>query len=184
MLPFWKTLTFWISACSWFIVVGGHYTGVVPSPYGLVLGNVVVLVYAVMRCLQKRQAGQPWKGILFTSEFVGTSATMLANLLDALREIPSLPPRVLVGITAASGLLVTILHHLSGASALGEKPSLKLEPLKPERYFRDGLFPPCYKQSLAEHGAPASASSEAVTEPVRAEDIIATTPSLTNTKKE
>ena len=118
MLPFWKTLTFWISACSWLAALGGHYVGAIPSPYGLVLGNVVVLVYATMRCLQKRQAGLAWKSILATSEFLGTSVTMILNLLDAVSQIPSLPPKVLVGITAASGLLVTVLHHLSGSKSL------------------------------------------------------------------
>jgi len=187
MMPFWKTLTFWISACSWFIVLGGHYVGVIPSPYGLVLGNVVVLIYGIMRCLQKRQAGTPWKGILFTSEFVGTSATMLVNLLDALKEIPALPPKILVALAAASGLLVTILHQLSvsgvvgavGTSAAGTSaagtvgtagaiPAIKLGPLAPES------------------GAPVRSQPEAITEPVRSEDIVATTPDLVNpkTKKE
>ena len=180
MLPFWKTTTFWISACSWFVAVGGHYSGAVPSPYGLVLGNVVVLVYALMRCLQKRKAGMPWKGILFTSEFVGTSATMMLNLLDALKEIPALPPKILVGITAASGLLVTVLHHLSGTDV----PQGSFSVFPHERKFGDVLSPPCYKKPLAELGAPTAASSEAVTEPVLAEDIIATTPDLINQKKE
>jgi hypothetical protein len=114
MLPFWKTLTFWISACSWLAVLGGHYSGVIPSPYGLVLGNVAVLVYALMRCLQKRQAGLAWKSILATSEFVGTALTMTANLLDSVSQIPSLPPKVLVVITGASGLIITILNRLAG----------------------------------------------------------------------
>ena len=117
MLPFWKTLTFWISAGSWLTVLGGHYAGTIPSPYGLVLGNVVVLAYATTRCLQKRQAGLAWKSILATSEFAGTTLTMVANLLDALAQIPSLPPKILVVITGASGFILTVLHHLSGSKS-------------------------------------------------------------------
>jgi len=200
MTPFWKTLTFWISACSWFVVLGGHYAGVIPSPYGLVLSNVVVLIYGLMRCLQKRQAGTPWKGILFTSEFVGTSATMVANLLDAAREIPSLPPKLLVGLAAASGLLVTILHQLSVSGTVGAGfplPAVKRDLLAPqnlgglitngdpvvlcaERLSGDGLFPSGHKQT--ESGAPLQSQPEVVTEPVRPEDIVATTPDFINPK--
>ena len=119
MKPFWRTRLFWISVCSWIVTMGGHYAGVVPTPYGLVLANIVVIVYATFRCLQKRQAGIPWQGILFTSEFIGTIITMLINLLEALSQIPAMPPKVLVGITAAIGFLATTLHHLSGSKASG-----------------------------------------------------------------
>jgi len=60
---------------------------------------------------------KPWKSILATSEFFATFLTMIANLLDAVSQIPSLPPKVLVGITGISGLLVTVLHHLAGGRA-------------------------------------------------------------------
>ena len=119
MKPFWRTRLFWISVCSWIVTMGGHYVGVVPSPYGLVLANAVTIVYATLRCLQKRQAGVPWQGILFTSEFVGTTITMLINLLEALSQIPAMPPKILVGVTALIGFLATVLHHLSGSKASG-----------------------------------------------------------------
>jgi hypothetical protein len=114
MLVFYRTKTFWIAVCSWLVLMGGHYAAVVPAPYGLVLGNAVALVYGAMRCLQKRQAGIPWKGILFTSEFAITSATVLMNFLDSLAAIPSMPPKALAGISAAVVALSSLLHTLSG----------------------------------------------------------------------
>jgi len=140
MLPFWKTLTFWISDCSWFTVLGGHYIGAIPSPYGLVLGNVVVLVYATMRCLQKRQAGLAWKSILATSELFATFLTMVANLLDAVSQIPSLPPRVLVGITGASSLVVVVLHHLAGGKAPDSPSGIPIIPAS-EAVTLDDVLP-------------------------------------------
>lgn len=120
-LPFWKTFTFWISLCAWFVTVGGHYASVIPDPYGIIAANVVALVYAILRCLTKRKEGLPWKGILSTSEFTVTSATVAFNLVDSLAQIPAMPPKVLVGLSALSGLLVTVLHHLSGGNSFESK---------------------------------------------------------------
>jgi hypothetical protein len=114
--PFWKTPAFWISVCAWLVLVGGHYAGKIPAPWGVVAANAVAAAYAVLRCLAKRREGLPWKGILATSEFAVTSATVLLNLLDSLAQVPSMPPKVLVTISAAAGFLATVLHHLSGTS--------------------------------------------------------------------
>ena len=116
MAPFWKTYTFWISVCAWLVSMGGQYAEVIPSPYGLVAGNAVAIVYAVMRCLQKRQAGIPWKGIFFTSEFVVTSLTVASNLLESIKQIPALPPRLLGLASFAIVGIAAILHTLSGAT--------------------------------------------------------------------
>jgi len=180
--PFWKTTTFWISACAWFTVVGGNYAGALPSPYGLVLGNVVVLAYAALRCLTKRRAGQLWKGILLTSEFLGTLVTMLVNLLDSLRQVPSLPPRVLVALTGASGLLVVIMHQLSGGGSPAAPSALFPVPGFPTRGAGglQDLSRLLRGSPLPEPGAPVAGSAEAVTEPVRAEDLVAVTPDLVN----
>ena len=123
IVPFWKTLTFWISLCAWFVTVGGHYVGVIPDPYGIIAANVVALIYAILRCLVKRKEGLPWKGILGTSEFMVTSGTVALNLINALAQVPSMPPKVLVSLSAASGLLVTALHHLSGSNSFESKVS-------------------------------------------------------------
>jgi len=122
MKPFWKTYTFWISICAWLISMGGQYAEVIPSPYGLIVGNTVAVVYAVMRCLQKRQAGIPWKGIFFTSEFVGTGATVLINLLESLKNIPALSPKVLAIISVSIVGLGSLLHTFGGT-----KPAPALE---------------------------------------------------------
>ena len=120
-IPFWKTFTFWISLGAWFVTVGGHYASVIPDPYGVIAANVVALVYAILRCLTKRKEGLPWKGILSTSEFTVTSATVAFNLVNSLAQIPAMPPKVLVGLSALSGLLVTVLHHLSGGNSFESK---------------------------------------------------------------
>ena len=140
MKPFWKTYTFWISVCAWLISMGGQYTDEIPSPYGLVAANVVALVYAVMRCLQKRQAGIPWKGIFYTSEFLGTGATVLINLLESLKNIPALSPKVLAFISVTIVGLGSLLHTFSGAKGGGGVPVLpaseaitKVEPKIPEQ---------------------------------------------------
>jgi hypothetical protein len=114
MKSFWKTYTFWISVCAWLVSMGGQYSEAIPSPYGLVAANVVALVYAVMRCLQKRQAGIPWKGIFFTSEFLGTGATVLINLLESLKNIPALSPKILASISVTIVGLGSLLHTLGG----------------------------------------------------------------------
>lgn len=120
MTPFWKTLTFWISACSWFVVIGGHYVGAIPAPYGLVASNFIAVIYAVLRCLQKRQAGIPWKAILFTSEFAVTTLTVLVDQLESIKQIPSLPPKVLGIVSGGIAGLLFLLHALAGGrSPLG-----------------------------------------------------------------
>lgn len=152
MVPFWKTLTFWISACAWFVAMGGHYAGEIPDPYGVVAANVVAIVYAVLRCLVKRKEGLPWKGILATSEFAGTSATVLLNLLDSLAQVPSMPPKILVGISAAAGFLVTALHHLSGSnsfeSAVTNEELAKLVGVSDEK-IRQSADPSIYQERSA-----------------------------------
>ena len=156
MAPFWKTYTFWISACAWLVSMGGQYAELVPSPYGLVAGNAVAIVYAVMRCLQKRSAGIPWKGILFTSEFLVTGATVLINFLESLKNIPSLSPRVLAVVSASVVGLGSLLHTLGGS---------KLPP------------PPTFSAALRSIGegegsaVVASPASEAVTKVDKAEDV-------------
>jgi hypothetical protein len=117
--PFWKTLTFWISAITWLGLVGGHYAGLTPPPYGLVCANVVAVLYAVLRCLQKRKLGIAWKSIFFTSEFSVTTCTVLVNLLESLTELPVVSPRVLVIISTAISGLLWVLHNLNGST----KPS-------------------------------------------------------------
>ena len=126
MQAFYRTWTFWIAACSWLALVGGHYATVLPAPYGLVLANAVAIVYAATRCLQKRQAGVPWKGIFFTSEFAVTSATVVMNFLDAVSKIPALPPKALGAISGAIVTLGALLHTLSGTR---REPTAGLKPL-------------------------------------------------------
>lgn len=113
MATFFHTWTFWIALCSWAALIGGHYAAVVPPPYGLVLANVVAMVYATMRCLQKRKAGVPWKGILMTSEFAFTAVTVLMNFFESLTKIPSLPPHTLASISGVVVALGALLHTLS-----------------------------------------------------------------------
>jgi len=162
MAPFWNTYTFWSSACALLVSMGGQYAELVPSPYGLVAGNAVAIVYAVMRCLQKRSAGIPWKGILFTSEFLVTGATVLINFLESLKNIPSLSPRVLAIVSASIVGLGSLLHTLGGAktspgaSGGGGLPYTK-EDLR--RLMGDGS------------AVVASPASEAVTKVDRAEDV-------------
>lgn len=114
MKSFWKTYTFWISLGTWLVSMGGQYAEVIPSPYGLVVGNAVALVYAAMRCLQKRQAGIPWKGIFFTSEFLVTGATVLINFLESLKNLPAMSPRALALVSAAIVGLGSLLHTFGG----------------------------------------------------------------------
>lgn len=116
MTPFWKTYTFWIAVCLWLATVGGHYANVIPAPYGLVVANAVAIIYAVVRCLQKRVIGIPWKGIFFTSEFIVSALTVIINFLESLTKIPALSPGVLGGISTSTVLLVSLLHSLSGRS--------------------------------------------------------------------
>jgi len=111
---YFRTWTFWIAVCTWLIFMGGHYAAIVPPPYGLVLANAVALVYGILRCLQKRKAGIPWKGILFTSEFVVTSVTVLMNFLESLTALPAMPPKVLAVLSASIVALGSLLHTLSG----------------------------------------------------------------------
>ncbi|MGD0094832.1 MAG: lysylphosphatidylglycerol synthase domain-containing protein [Planctomycetota bacterium] len=80
---------------------------------GYVLANVVAMVYATMRCLQKRKAGVPWKGILMTSEFAFTAVTVLMNFFESLTKIPSLPPHTLASISGVVVALGALLHTLS-----------------------------------------------------------------------
>jgi hypothetical protein len=115
MTAFFRTWTFWIAVCTWLILVGGHYAAIVPHPYGLVLANGVAIVYGVLRTIRKRQAGIPWKGVLFTSEFSVTAATVLMNFLESLSKIPSLSPKVLAGISASVVALGSLLHTLSSS---------------------------------------------------------------------
>jgi hypothetical protein len=116
MTAFFRTWTFWIAVCTWLVLMAGHYATIVPPPYGLVLANLVALVYGTLRCLQKRQAGLPWKGILFTSEFGVTSATVLMNLLESLTKLPSLPPKALAVISGGVVALGSLLHTLSSTN--------------------------------------------------------------------
>lgn len=113
MIAFFRTWTFWIAVCTWLVLMGGHYATILPPPYGLVLANAVALVYGVLRCLQKRRAGIPWKGILFTSEFGVTAATVGMNFLESLSKLPSLPPKALAGISGGVMVLGSLLHTLS-----------------------------------------------------------------------
>jgi hypothetical protein len=115
MKAFFRSWTFWIAICAWFVFMGGHYATVVPAPYGLVLANGVAIVYAVMRCLTKRREGIPWKGIVLTSEFGVTAATVLMNFLEAVSKIPALSPKVLAAISAAIVGLGSVLHTLSSS---------------------------------------------------------------------
>ena len=120
MRPFWKTLTFWISASTWIALVGGHYAGLTPPPYGLVLANAVAVVYAVLRCLQKRKVGVPWKSIFFTSELAVAACTVLVNLLESLTALPVMMPRLLVLVSSAISGLLIILHNLNGSVKPGQ----------------------------------------------------------------
>lgn len=169
IVPFWKTLTFWISLGVWFVALGGHYVGEIPAPYGIVAANVVALVYAVLRCLVKRKNGLPWKGILTTSEFAVTSATVFLNLLDSLAQVPAMPPKVLVGISAAAGFMATVLHHLSGTAtlAIGIDPSAKISNEEIKKLLKmekvDGDVTPT--------GTPKALASEAVTAVERPESL-------------
>jgi hypothetical protein len=110
--------------------MGGHYAAVLPPPYGLILANAVALIYGLLRCLQKRQAGTPWKGILFTSELWVTSATVVMNLLEALSKLPSLSPKALAvisgGVVALGSLLRALLNpqkNIPPADAIMERLS-------------------------------------------------------------
>jgi hypothetical protein len=136
MKPFWKTLTFWISAVAWLAFVGGHYAGLTPPPYGLVFANAVAVLYAALRCLQKRKQGISWKSIFATSEFVGTACTVLVNLLESLTKLPVMSPKILGILSAAISGLLWILHTLNGS-------------VKPSQF-----------------GVPYEASIEAVTKPI------------------
>lgn len=120
MKPFWKTLTFWISAIAWLALMGGHYAGMTPPPYGLVLANGVAVLYAVLRCLQKRKIGITWKSIFLTSEFAGTTCTVLVNLFESLMKLPVLSPKLLGALSAAISGLLWILHILNGAVKPGQ----------------------------------------------------------------
>jgi hypothetical protein len=120
MKPFWKTLTFWISILTWLVLIGGHYAGLTPPPYGLVLANVVAVVYAGLRCLQKRKAGISWKSIFFTSEFGITASTVLVNLLESLTTLPVMTPKLLGVVSAAISVLLFILHNLNGSVKPGQ----------------------------------------------------------------
>jgi hypothetical protein len=140
MTPFWKTLTFWISACSWIVVMGGHYVGTIPAPYGLVVSNAIAVVYTVLRCLQKRQAGIPWKAIVYTSEFAVTALTVLVNQLDAIKQIPSLPPNVLAIVSGGIAGLMFFLHALAGQGANKARPRIDAGPdiLERAKYLPSG----------------------------------------------
>jgi hypothetical protein len=127
MKTFFRSWTFWIAVCTWLVAMGGHYAALVPAPYGLVLANGVAIVYAVLRCLTKRKAGIPWKGILLTSEFGVTAATVLMNFLEALSKIPTMSPKALAGISAAILGLGSVLHTLSSV-----KPTSPDSPKKSE----------------------------------------------------
>jgi len=116
MTPFWKTYTFWAAVGLWLATLGGHYADVIPSPYGLVVANAVAIIYAVVRCMQKRAWGISWKGIFFTSEFIVSALTVIVNFLESLSQIPALSPGVLAGISTTTVLLVSLLHSLSGKS--------------------------------------------------------------------
>jgi hypothetical protein len=120
MKPFWKTLTFWISASTWLVLVGGHYAGITPPPYGLVLANVVAVIYATLRCLQKRNTGIPWKSIFLTSEFSGTACTVLVNLLESLMKLPVMSSRALAIISGIISGLLWILHSINGSVKPGQ----------------------------------------------------------------
>jgi hypothetical protein len=144
MKPFWKTYTFWISVCAWLISMGGQYSEAIPSPYGLVAANLVAVVYATMRCLQKRQAGIPWKGIFFTSEFIGSSATVLANFFESLKNLPTLSPKALAIVSAIVVGLGSLLHTLGGTVA------------------GRATIPP-NGESLGREGVPTTSTSEVVT---------------------
>jgi multisubunit Na+/H+ antiporter MnhB subunit len=115
MTAFFRTWTFWIALGSWAVLVGGHYAAIVPSPYGLVLANVVAMIYATTRCLQKRKAGIPWKGILLTSEFAFSAMTVLINFCESLTKLPGLSPRALAAISALVVGLGSLMHTLSSS---------------------------------------------------------------------
>jgi hypothetical protein len=117
MPVFFRTWTFWIAICAWGIAVGAHYAAVVPPPYGLVLANAVAMAYATVRCLQKRKAGIPWKGIVMTSEFALTTVTVVMNFLESLTKIPSLPPKTLTAISGVTVALGALLHTLSSSGS-------------------------------------------------------------------
>ena len=117
MQPFYTTLTFWISVLVWLATLGGHYANLIPAPYGLVIANGVAIIYASVRCLQKRQAGVAWKGIFFTSEFVVTALTVLTNFLESLKALPVMTPKALTIISGIIAAMVTLLHTLSSDSA-------------------------------------------------------------------
>jgi hypothetical protein len=114
LAPFWKSFTFWIAMGLWAVTVGGHYAQVIPPPYGLLVGNAVAAGYAILRCLQKRAAGVPWKGIVATSEFMITVITVLVNTLESLSALPAMSPKALAGISAGIAILVSLLHTLAG----------------------------------------------------------------------
>jgi hypothetical protein len=120
MKPFWKTLTFWISAVTWLGLVGGHYAGLTPPPWGLVMANIVAMIYATLRCLQKRNSGLPWKSIFLTSEFAVTVCTVLVNFLESLTQLPVMSSRALAVISAAISGLVWLLHTLNGTTKPGQ----------------------------------------------------------------
>jgi hypothetical protein len=124
VIPFWETLSFWITVCTWTIVVCGHYVGAIPEPYGLVVANIVAVIYTVLRCLEKRQAGVPWKGIISTSEFTITSLTVISNLLESLKQLPALSPRMLGFISMGIAAIAAVLHSLSGKKPPSGLPSL------------------------------------------------------------
>jgi hypothetical protein len=116
MKPFWRTYTFWIVVLLWLATLGGHYASLIPSPYGLVVANAVAIIYAAVRCMQKRVIGIPWKGIFFTSEFIVSALTVIINFLESLTKIPALSPGVLAGISTSMVLFVSLLHSLSGSA--------------------------------------------------------------------
>lgn len=152
MTVFFRTWTFWIAVLTWLVLMGGHYATILPPPYGLVLANAVAIVYGLLRCLQKRRAGIPWKGILFTSEFGVAGVTVLMNFLESLSKLPSLPPKVLAGISGGVVALGSLLHTLSSTKKV-------LPPV-------DDILKELKKDNLAE-GVPDKPADKSETPPVR-----------------
>jgi hypothetical protein len=114
--PFWKTYAFWILALGWLAAMGTHFADANPGPWALVIANGVAVLYAAIRCVQKRAEGATWKAIVHTSEFVGVVLTLTANLLESVSQLPGLG-RTAVGImSGAVVVLMGILRSISGTN--------------------------------------------------------------------
>jgi len=88
-------------------------TTTITGPGALVVANVVVIMYATVRCLQKRAAGTPWGAIFHSTEFLGMAGTLIVNLMESVSKLPSIPPSILHGLSIGIALIVTILHTLA-----------------------------------------------------------------------